>query len=121
MSTPQVKIKFGADTTGLKKGVNSAKSSLDSFGSTLKKIAGIAGVAFGAQAIVNFGKATVQAAAAEEKSQALLATTLRNTTKATDTQITAVEDYISRLEMASGVVDDKLRPSLQIQIGRAHV
>jgi len=114
MSTPQVKIKFGADTTGLKKGVNSAKSSLDSFGSTLKKIAGIAGIAFGAQAIVNFGKATVQAAAAEEKSQALLATTLRNTTKATDTQITAVEDYISRLEMASGVVDDKLRPSLQI-------
>ena len=47
MSTPQVKIKFGADTTGLKKGVNSAKSSLDSFGSTLKKIAGIAGVEIG--------------------------------------------------------------------------
>ena len=48
----------------------------------------------------------------DEKAQISLAQTLRNTTKATDGQIKKVEEYIDSTQRATGVADDKLRPSL---------
>lgn len=54
-----------------------------------------------------------QAAAEDEKSQALLATQLKATTGATDAQVAAVEDYIDKTARATGVTDDQLRPAFQ--------
>jgi hypothetical protein len=69
------------------------------------------GAAAGAMA-VKIGVDAVKAAIEDEKAQLSLAQTLRNTTKATDAQIKATEDYIDKTARATGVTDDQLRPSL---------
>lgn len=61
---------------------------------------------------VKIGKDAVQAAMADQKSQALLANSLRNTTGATNAAIASVEGYISKLQLQVGVSDDELRPAL---------
>jgi hypothetical protein len=69
------------------------------------------GAAAGAMAI-KIGIDAVKAAVEDEKAQKSLAITLKNTTKATDAQVKAVEDYIDKTARASGTADDVLRPSL---------
>jgi hypothetical protein len=49
---------------------------------------------------------------ADQKSQTLLANSLRNTTGATNAAIASVEGYISKLQLQVGVADDELRPAL---------
>ena len=48
----------------------------------------------------------------DQLAQVQLAGTLKATTKATDAQIAAVEDYIDVTQRATGVADDELRPGL---------
>ena len=69
------------------------------------------GAAAGVMA-VKIGIDAVKAAVEDEKAQKSLAITLRNTTKATDAQVKAVEDFIDKTARATGVADDQLRPSL---------
>lgn len=83
----------------------------DAFAKKSVRAFGLAAAAVGAFAI-KVGKDAVQAAIADQKSQALLANSLRNTTGATDAAIASVESYISKLQVEVGVVDDELRPSL---------
>lgn len=64
-------------------------------------------VALGA-GLVSATKAALEDAAAEE----LLAGSLRNSTNATDAQISAVEKWISKTSVAAAVSDDELRPAL---------
>ena len=70
------------------------------------------GAAAGAMAI-KIGIDAVKAAIEDEKAQASLAQTLRNTTNATEAQIAATEEFIDKTARATGVADDQLRPSLQ--------
>ena len=83
----------------------------DDFAKKTVKAFGIAAAAVGAFAI-KVGKDAVQAAIADQKSQVLLANSLRNTVGATDLAIASVEDYISNLQLQVGVADDDLRPAL---------
>ncbi|MFZ9922759.1 MAG: hypothetical protein ACO3E4_07600, partial [Candidatus Nanopelagicaceae bacterium] len=83
----------------------------DAFAKKTAKAFGIAAAAVGAFAI-KVGKDAVQAAIADQKSQVLLANSLRNTVGATDAAIASVEDYISNLQLQVGVADDDLRPAL---------
>jgi hypothetical protein len=83
----------------------------DAFAKKVGKAFAIAGAAAAAFAI-KIGKDAVQAAMADQKSQVLLANSLRNTTGATNAAISTVEDYISKLQLQVGVADDELRPSL---------
>lgn len=62
--------------------------------------------------VAGLGFAT-KAALEDEASADKLATTLHNVTGATKDQIGAVEDWILKTSMASGVADDQLRPALQ--------
>ena len=71
-------------------------------------LASAAAVAFAAK----IGKDAVQAAIEDQKSQTLLANSLRNTVGATDDAIASVEDYITKQQALFSVADDKLRPSL---------
>jgi hypothetical protein len=64
--------------------------------------------AIGAKSLWNFA----QMARADQLAQVQLAGTLKSTTKATDAQIAAVEDYIDVTARATGVADDDLRPGL---------
>lgn len=65
-------------------------------------VAGLGAAAFGA----------AKAAIDDQKSQVLLAQQLQATTKATDAQVKANEQFIASLALATGIADDELRPSL---------
>ena len=93
-------------------GVKKAQSSFGGLNKSIKNLAGFAGLAIGIGSIVSVLKESTMAAAADIKSQKLLALQLRTTTKATDKQIASTEDFVSKLSMATGVMDDSLRPSL---------
>jgi hypothetical protein len=91
--------------------INKLGKQFDAFAAKTARAFGIAAAAVGAFA-VKVGKDAVQAAIADQKSQALLANSLRNTVGATDAAIASVEDYISKLQLQVGVADDDLRPAL---------
>jgi hypothetical protein len=61
-----------------------------------------------------------QGAAEDEKAQAVLAKTLKNTAHATDAQVKSVEDYISKTGKATGITDDQMRPALANLLRATH-
>ena len=79
-------------------------------GTSLKNALLPVGLALGGLAVA--GAKFAMAAAEDEKSAALLARQLKVTTKATDAQVKATEDFILKMSLANGVADDELRPSL---------
>jgi hypothetical protein len=114
-----LKLNLLADTTDFASGIKKASGQTDSFGNnvatSMKKIgkaAAIAGVAVGGLAI-KFGVDAVKAYNDDEKGQRRLAIALKNTTGATKKQVAGVEKFISKTSLATGVVDDKLRPAFQ--------
>ena len=113
-----LKLQLLADTAQFSTGLNKASTDTQSFTSKVDKIVATAAKAFlglatavGTAAFA-IGVSAVKAAIEDEKAQVSLAQTLRNTTKATDQQIAATEDYIDATARATGVADDQLRPSL---------
>jgi hypothetical protein len=115
---PKIKITFDADFDELKKGVKGAQNEVEGFGSKVGDFAKKAGAAFalaGVAAAAYAGKLLVdgvKSAIADEAAQAKLATTLQNVTGATDAQIKAVEEQITKTSLLTGLTDDELRPSL---------
>lgn len=113
-----LKLSILADVDDLRKKLNTADNDVQGFGDKLGKWSKVAGAAFlaaGAAAAAYAGKLAidgVKAAIEDEAAQLKLATTLKNVTDATDAQTKAVEDYILKTELAYGVTDDQLRPSL---------
>jgi len=116
---PKVKITFDADFDELKRGVKGAQDEVEGFGGRMEKFGKAAGAAFavaGAAALAYAGKLAidgVKAAIEDEASQLRLANALRNVTGATDSQIKATEDYITKTSLALGVTDDQMRPALE--------
>lgn len=113
-----LKLSILADVDNLKKGLNQADDDVQGFGGKLESFAKTAGIAFaaaGVAAVAYAGKLAidgVKAAIADEAAQAKLAATLKNVTGATEDQTKAVEAYILKTELAYGVTDEQLRPSL---------
>lgn len=113
-----LKLSILADVDDLRKGLNQADNDVSGFGGKLEGFAKTAGIAFaaaGVAAAAYAGKLAidgVKAAIEDEAAQAKLATTLKNVTGATDLQTKQVEAYILKTELAYGVTDNKLRPSL---------
>jgi hypothetical protein len=113
-----LKLQLLADIDNFTKGLNTAQNETQSFTSKVDKIvAGAAKAFLGLATAVGtaafaIGVSAVKAAIEDEKAQVSLAQTLRNTTKATDQQIAATEDYIDATARATGIADDQLRPSL---------
>jgi hypothetical protein len=115
---PKVKVTFDADLDGLKKGVKSATADVDGFGDKVadygKKAAAAFAVAAAAAAAyaIKIGIEGVKAAIEDEKSQNQLAIALERATGATEDQIRATEGQISKMSLAYGIADDKLRPAM---------
>lgn len=116
--TRTLKLSLLADVQKFLAGMDKADKSTKSFSSNIGKYSkamaksfAIAGAAAGAYAL-KLGVDGVKAAVADELSQTKLATALKNTTKATDKQIAATEDYIKRQQIQFGIADTKLRPAL---------
>jgi hypothetical protein len=93
------------------KDIATLSKTFDAFGKKTARAFGIATAASAAFAL-KIGKDAVQAAIADQKSQALLANSLKNTVGATDNAITGVEGYITSLQKQFSVVDDDLRPAM---------
>jgi len=116
---PKVRIQFDADFDELKKGVKGATDEVEGFGDKVGDFAKKAGAAFalaGLAAAAYAGKLLidgVKSAIEDEAAQAKLAATLQNVTGATDAQIKATEAYILKTQLAFGVTDEQLRPSLE--------
>jgi hypothetical protein len=113
-----LKLSILADIDNLKKNLDSGAKEVDGFGGKLGGFAKKAGAAFavaGAAAAAYAGVLIVdgvKSAIEDEAAQAKLATTLKNVTGATDAQIKATEDYVTKTALANGITDDILRPSL---------
>jgi hypothetical protein len=110
-------VKFISDVTGATKGIKSVGGELGALGKKLglsipsfKQVAIASAAATGAIAAGLFKAA--QAAAEDQKSQALLADQLVKTTGATTAQIRQVEDFIDVTQRATGIADDQLRPAI---------
>jgi hypothetical protein len=105
-----VVIDIAAEFTG-KKAFKQAETSADKLTKGVKNLAKTLGVAFSVQQVLAFGKASVKAAAADEKAQKQLALALKNVGLGRD--VATSEAFIQKLQSEFGVVDDKLRPAYQ--------
>lgn len=94
------------------KGVKQAQSAFGGLSKSLKSTIGALGIGLGLGAITNGLKNMAKAATEDNKSIALLANTLRNTTNATDESLAANEEFIGSLQRAVAISDDQLRPAL---------
>ena len=98
------------------KGFEKAILQIKALETTSQKAGFIAGKAF-LPAVAAMGALTVaagysiKAAVEDEAAQAQLARALVNVTNATDKQIAAVEEQINKMQMATGVADEQLRPA----------
>ena len=111
-------LKLLADIDNFQKNLKNANQDVSGFSTGLEKFGKAAGAAFlaaGVAAAAYAGKLAidgVKAAIEDEAAQAKLAKTLENVTGATDAQIKATENYITKTSLAFGVTDEDLRPSL---------
>jgi hypothetical protein len=93
------------------KGFKQAETALGKLASTTKKLAGAAGIAYGAAAITAYGKAAVKAFAQDEAAALRLNRAVENL--GIGFANPAIADYISKLEKSAAVADDVLRPAFQ--------
>jgi len=93
------------------KGFKQADTALGKLNGTAKKVAGSLGLAFGAAAISQYGKAAVKAFADDEAAARRLTTAVENLGIGfANPQIT---EYIANLEKSAAIADDVLRPAFQ--------
>lgn len=97
------------DNSGIKK----ATKEFGKLGSTVKGALGALGIGVGIAAISNGLKEASKAAIEDVKSQQLLANSLKNTLGANDAMIASVEDSIHKMQLASSVADDEIRPAFE--------
>lgn len=109
-----LKLAILGEVKGLTDSLDKSSKDVEGFGGKISKFGIAAAAAFVAvgAAATKFAIDAVKAAAADEAAQAKLATTLGNVTNATNTQIAATEEYITKTSLATGITDEELRPSL---------
>jgi hypothetical protein len=107
---PSVVINLAAEYTG-NKAFKQADTAVGKLNSNVKKLAGTFGIAFGAQALIQFSKAAVKAFAQDEAAALRLNRAVENL--GIGFANPAIADYISKLEKSAGIADDILRPAFQ--------
>jgi hypothetical protein len=103
-------IDIAAEFTG-KKAFKQADSAAAKLNSNIKKLASTFGIAFGAQALVQFSKKAVKAFAEDEAAARRLSGAVENL--GIGFANPAIALYISNLEKSAAVADDVLRPAFQ--------
>jgi len=93
------------------KGIKDADKGVKGLQSSVKKLAGAAGIGLGAAAIVKFGKQAAKAFLEDQREATRLAQVVKNLGIAFEAP--AIEDYIDKLSRMSGVTDSQLRPAMQ--------
>jgi hypothetical protein len=107
MAEVDIRVNSKADLKGFKQ----AETAAMKLQKSVKKLAGAFGLAYGASAVINYGKASIKAFAADDKAAKILSRTLNNLGLAfADPE---VKNFIATLEKQYGVLDDQLRPAYQ--------
>lgn len=111
MSAADIAINIAAQFTG-KNAFQKADKATQGLQKSVKNLGRSLGIALGTAAIVNFGKQSVKAFAADDNAARSLAKTLENLGLNTQYAGSELNGYISRLEKQTGVLDDELRPAM---------
>lgn len=121
MGLPSLLMKIGADGTEAIRGMNNVVGHADKTLGPRGKLtslaksgakAAAAGVAAAFALAVAAGAEGISSAIEDQASQGKLAATMRDTTKATDEQIAAMEDYIGVAQRRTGLDDGDMRTGL---------
>ena len=118
----KITVTFDGKDVGLKKASDDAEGSIKKLGSSASDLGGKLALGLGAGAagaVAGLGL-LAKGAAEDEAAQVRLAQAQRNLLHASDAQIEATEQQITKWEMATGVADDDLRPALQNLIAATH-
>ena len=110
--------KLTAATQGAEKQLSGLSGTAQKISSGIGRAFATIGAGLSFALITRELKEAAKAAVEDSKSQGLLATALRNTTKANNTQISSVERSISKMSSQAAVADDQLRPAFA-QLARA--
>ena len=110
MSRNTVEVDFVTSYKGATN-VKKAQTDLERLGAAAKKMAGLFGIAFAGKELVNFGRASVQAFATNQKQVALLTNTLKNLGQ--EFAANDVNKFIDSLALASGKTKEELIPAFQ--------
>jgi len=105
-----VLIDIASEFTG-NKAFKQAETATDKLTKNVKQLAKTFGLAFGTAQVIAYGKASIKAAAEDQKAQQQLALALKNVGLERDAA--SSEAYIQALQGEFGIVDDKLRPAYQ--------
>jgi hypothetical protein len=110
-----LKLSLLADTKNLVDGLNKGAKATDSFGKQIGDISAKVVKSFALIGTAVAGLSVVFAKAAAEDQQAAnrLAQTLGTVTTATQKQIGAVDQWITKTSVATGIADDELRPAFE--------
>jgi hypothetical protein len=111
MSAADIAINIAAQFTG-KTAFDKAENSAQKLQKSVKNLGRQLGLALGTAAIVNYGKQSVKAFAADDNAARSLGKTLENLGLNTRYAGSELNGYISRLEQQTGVLDDELRPAM---------
>jgi len=91
--------------------VKKAQTELEKLGAAAKKLGLAFGLAFAGREIINFGKASIQAFATNEKQVALLTNTMKNLGQ--EFAVINTNKFIDSLALASGKTKEELIPAFQ--------
>lgn len=110
-----LKLSLLADTKGLTDGLKKGEQATETFGEKLGDVSAkvVKSFALIGAAVGGLSIAFAKAAAEDELAANKLAQTIGSVTKATEEQIAAVGDYITKTSIATGITDDELRPAFE--------
>ena len=117
-----VRILSQWDDKGVKaaaRDLGKAEKDFQGFANKVGKAFALAGAA-AALFAAKIGVDAVKAAMEDQKSAALLANTLHNVVGTNDAVVASVEDFILKTELATGVLDDELRPAFSKLVATTH-
>jgi hypothetical protein len=109
-----LKLSILADVDDLKKKLGEADKAVENNSNKIAEFGKKAALAFAAAgaAAGAFAISAVKAAAEDEVGRKKLEQTIRSNTQATEQQIAAIDDYITKQSIATATTDDVLRPAL---------
>jgi hypothetical protein len=109
-----LKLSILADVDDLKKKLGEADKAVEDNSNRIADFGKKAALAFAAvgAAAGAFAISAIKAAAEDETSRKKLEQTIRSNTRATEEQIAAIDDYITRQSILTATTDDELRPAL---------
>lgn len=93
------------------KALKKGQKDVSAFDKSVKKLGKTFASVFAAQKIAQFGKASVQAFLADEAAATRLSQAVKNLGLSLSN--VDIQDFITKLESQTGIVDDKLRPAFQ--------